>query len=118
MEDIGNARSEDELLRLRDEGKISRQEYQELLAAMRKSPSNDPQLGREPELIRLRKRLLTYSFVVSLIGLPVGLAMNLPYVWGLSIAGIIVAGNKLSRIKDSWLANIVRSVGQRRQRKR
>jgi hypothetical protein len=39
-----------------------------------------------------RRRALMYALVVSVIGLPVGLALDLPYVWGLSIAGIIVAG--------------------------
>ncbi len=42
-----------------------------------------------------RQRALTYALVVSIIGLAVGIAMNLPYVWGLSIAGIIVAGLKM-----------------------
>ena len=41
MENIPNISSEEELLQLRNEGKISEAEYQELLAAIRKSPSKD-----------------------------------------------------------------------------
>jgi hypothetical protein len=43
----------------------------------------------------LRKKMLTYGFTMSLIGLPVGLIMKLPYVWGLADLGIIVGGLKL-----------------------
>ena len=45
---------------------------------------------------RRRRVALTYSLVVSIIGLPTGIALNLPYVWGMSIAGILVAGLMLS----------------------
>jgi hypothetical protein len=38
-----------------------------------------------------RKKLLIYSLTVSIIGLPVGLILNLPYVWVLSIVGIVVS---------------------------
>jgi hypothetical protein len=44
-----------------------------------------------------RRRALAYALVVSIIGLPVGIALDLPYVWGLSIAGIVVAGLGLWR---------------------
>ena len=107
MENLSNVSSEEELSRLRSEGKITEAEYRELLAAMRKSTGEVEASSRKPEFQVLRKRLLTYSFVVSIIGLPVGIAMNLPYVWGLSIVGIIVGGTRLRRIKDSWLAKIV-----------
>ena len=41
MENVSNVSSEEELLQLRDEGKISEEEYQELLIAMRNSrPDN------------------------------------------------------------------------------
>jgi len=41
MENVSNISSEEELLQLRDEGKISEEEYQELLIAMRNSrPDN------------------------------------------------------------------------------
>lgn len=103
MQDESNVSSEEELLRLRDEGKIHEQEFHELLEAMNKSSPGNTQLDHGPEFTAFRRRALTYGFVVSVIGLPVGLAMHLPYVWGLSIAGIIIAGTKLGRIKDSRL---------------
>jgi hypothetical protein len=43
----------------------------------------------------VRRRMLVYALVVSLIGLPVGLLLELPYVWGLSCVGIVVAGIRL-----------------------
>ncbi|MFA6186163.1 MAG: hypothetical protein WC770_02980 [Phycisphaerae bacterium] len=53
----------------------------------------------EPEFRAFRKRTLTYSLVVSCVGLPVGIVLNLPYVWILSIAGIIISSLKLSKMK-------------------
>jgi len=52
---------------------------------------------REHEIYRrvLRKRMLMYGFIVSVIGLPVGVALNLPYVWGLALLGIAVGAAKL-----------------------
>jgi hypothetical protein len=41
MEDVSNISSEEELLQLRNDGKISEAEYQDLLAAIRKSPAKD-----------------------------------------------------------------------------
>jgi hypothetical protein len=41
MDNISNISSEEELLQLRNDGKISEDEYQELLAAIRKSPAKD-----------------------------------------------------------------------------
>jgi hypothetical protein len=41
MDNISNISSEDELLQLRNDGKVSEDEYQELLAAIRKSPAKD-----------------------------------------------------------------------------
>ena len=108
MENIPNISWEKELRQLRSEGKITEVEYEELLGAMGKSATESARASSSgPEFEAFRKRVLTYSFVVSIIGLPVGIAMNLPYVWGLSIVGIIVGGTRLRRIKDSWLAKIV-----------
>ena len=55
--------------------------------------------NNEPEFRAFRKRMLIYSLVVSCIGLPIGIALNLPYVWILSIAGIILSSLKLSKMK-------------------
>jgi hypothetical protein len=41
METVSNVSSEEELLQLRDEGKISEDEYQELLAAMKKPSARE-----------------------------------------------------------------------------
>jgi type III secretory pathway component EscS len=41
--------------------------------------------------------MLIYGLTVSSIGLPVGLILNLPYVWVLSIIGIIVSLIKMKK---------------------
>jgi hypothetical protein len=41
MENISNMSSEEELMQLRNDGKVSEAEYQDLLAAIRKSPAKD-----------------------------------------------------------------------------
>ena len=41
MENVSNISSEEELLELRNEGKVSDAEYQDLLSAVRKAPSKD-----------------------------------------------------------------------------
>jgi hypothetical protein len=50
---------------------------------------------QEPQFEACRKRVLTGSLIICLIGLPIGLLLRLPFVWGLAIAGIIIAGAKL-----------------------
>jgi hypothetical protein len=45
----------------------------------------------------LRKRMLTYGFVVSIIGLPIGIVMGQPVVWGLASMGIVIGGIKMLR---------------------
>lgn len=47
------------------------------------------------ELRAFRQRVLTGALWLCLIGLPVGLLLRLPYVWGLAVAGIVLAGIKL-----------------------
>jgi hypothetical protein len=42
-----------------------------------------------------RNRMLMYGFVVSIIGLPVGILLRLPVVWGLAIVGIVIGGIKI-----------------------
>ena len=44
---------------------------------------------------RLRRNMTSYGLAASLVGLPVGLWLNLPYVWGLSLLGIAVGGAKV-----------------------
>ena len=110
MEGISNITSEEELLQLRDDGKISEAEYAELLEAMNNPTSgkSEPLTAAEPQFEAFRVRLLTFGLVSCIIGLPVGLILKLPYVWGLSILGLIVAPMKLSRIQGSWLARLTK----------
>ena len=49
----------------------------------------------EPQFEAYRKRRLTGGLILCLFGLPIGLLLNIPYVWGLAIAGIVIAGAKL-----------------------
>lgn len=105
MESVSNVSSEQELLKLRNDGKISDKEYEELLGTIRRSPGNNSgvELPAEPEFQAFRKRVLTGSLVLCAVGLPIGLMLDLPYVWVLAILGMIVAPVKLSRIKGSWV---------------
>jgi len=109
VETTSNLSSEAELLQLRDEGKISQAEYAELLEAMNNPTSDKPEplTAAEPQFEVLRVRLLTFSLVSCIIGLPTGLILKLPYVWVLSILGLIVAPMKLSRIQGSWMARLI-----------
>jgi hypothetical protein len=47
------------------------------------------------EIRAFRKRILIGGLIVCVVCLPVGIAMNLPYVWVLSIVGIVVSTVKL-----------------------
>ncbi|MBN2594107.1 MAG: hypothetical protein JXA81_11415 [Sedimentisphaerales bacterium] len=92
MENVSNVSSEEELLKLREEGKISEQEYAELLRTIRRSPGNKSrkELPAEPQFQAFRKRILVGGLVICIIGIVFGLILNLPLVWGLGILGIIV----------------------------
>ena len=105
-----NVSSEEELLQLRDEGKISEDEYAELLEAMNRPTSEklEPSKIAEPQFEAFKVRLLTFSLVICIIGLPVGLILKAPFVWGLSILGLIVDPIKLSQMEGSWLAELIR----------
>jgi len=48
-----------------------------------------------------RSRMIIYGFVSSLIGLPIGLVLNIPIVWGLSLAGIVIGGFRLFHSNQS-----------------
>ena len=91
--------SEQELQQLLDEGKITEDEHQQLKGAMQERQSNKdskPKTTPESELA-LRKKLLIYGLSASIFGLPTGLVLGLPYVWGLSIAGIVVGIIKMKK---------------------
>lgn len=101
MENVLNVSSEEELLKLREEGKISEQGYAELLGTIRRSPGNKPSkdLPAEPQFQAFRKRILVGGFVICIMGIIFGLILKLPLVWGLGILGIIVIPLK-SRINN------------------
>ncbi|MBN1975319.1 MAG: hypothetical protein JW787_16895 [Sedimentisphaerales bacterium] len=97
MENTSNTTSEQELLKMRDEGKINESEYQQLLSAMQKPSIEEieKQKSNEPEFKAFRKRVLTGSMIICAFGLPIGVVLNLPYVWIMSILGLIIGGIKL-----------------------
>ena len=106
MENVSSISSEEELLGLREEGKISEGQYQDLRAAMKKaSPNNkgapDMSLAcpAKSEILALRKRVLISGIVICVIGLPLGIALGLPIVWGLAIVGLVVAPIKLHLLR-------------------
>jgi hypothetical protein len=70
MEYLSNVSSEEELSRLRRQGKITEGEYGELLGAMGKSAT---EIGRasssEPEFEAFRTRVLTGVMIMCAIGL-------------------------------------------------
>jgi hypothetical protein len=92
MENVSNVSSEEELLKLREEGKINEQEYAELLGTIRRSPGDKSrkELPAEPQFQAFRKRIMVGGFVICTLGIVFGLILNLPLVWGLGILGIIV----------------------------
>jgi hypothetical protein len=92
MEPALNVSSEEELLKLREAGKISEAEYEELLGALRKPPAGNSnvELPAEPEFQAFRKRVQIGAFIICILGIIFGLVLKLPLVWGLGIFGIIV----------------------------
>ena len=75
-------------------------------AETKRKPSNETSAKQQPTSNWLQReprdeksrRMITYGFVASLIGLPIGVALKLPLVWGLSLAGIVLGGIKLLAI--------------------
>lgn len=74
MEGISRVSSEEELLQLRNEGKISETEYSELLGAMKKSPPSADD-GRKPqsdaETSRRRLGKISFCLMLAGFGLPI-----------------------------------------------
>ncbi len=103
MENVSNVSSEEELLKLREEGKISEQEYEELLRTIRRSLGNNSNVESpaEPQFQAFRKRILIGSLIICILGVPIGLMLDLPLVWGLGILGIIVIPIKFHLI-NKW----------------
>ena len=101
MENVSNVSSEEELLKLREEGKISEQEYEDLLGTIRRSPGNNSKVESpaEPQFQAFRKRIMVGGLVICILGVVFGLILNLPLVWGLGSLGIIVIPIKFHLIK-------------------
>jgi len=92
-----NISSEEQLIQLRNEGKISEDEYRQLHAVLQspsagqsRAPTEGNSCPLTKELYAFRKRVLLTGFIICLIGLPIGLVLDLPLVWGLSILGLII----------------------------
>ena len=65
-----NVSSEEELLQLRNEDKISEDEYQDLLAAMRKpSPNGDEDTAPEIDKAKSKRKLGKIAFTLMLVGI-------------------------------------------------
>ena len=71
MESVSNISSEEELLQLRDEGKISEAEYNDLLAAMRKPPPNnvEEEVPHFIDTARTKRKQGKVAFVLMLVGI-------------------------------------------------
>ena len=57
-------------------------------------------MSDEPQFEAFRKRILTGSLVLCIAAVPIGLDLHVPYVWILGIVGMVVAGWKLSKIRE------------------
>ena len=69
MQDISNVSSEEELLQLRNEGKISEEDYKELRGAMRKSTKLDVELPTAgTDKPKSKRKLGKTSFTLMLAG--------------------------------------------------
>ena len=91
--------SEQALKRLLEEGNITEDEYNQLRQAIKTPQSTKFPVSSEPQFEACIKRVIKGTLIIcSVIGLPAGLILNLPYVWILSIFGIIVASIKLKRM--------------------
>ena len=92
MENVSNVSSEEELLKLREEGKISEKEYAELLGTIRRTPGNKTggEVPAEPQFQAFRKRILVGGFIICILGIIFGLVLKVPIVWGLGLLGIVV----------------------------
>ena len=80
MKNVSNISSEEELLELRNEGKISEAEYQDLLETMKKaSRSRGEKLVPEIDKTKSKRKLGIIAFVLMLMGI------ILPIAWFLFI---------------------------------
>jgi len=70
MENLSNVSSEEELLQLRNEDKISEEEYEELRSAMRKSTKLDVEPPTAvTDKAKSKRKLAKIAFVLMLVGI-------------------------------------------------
>ncbi len=69
MDNAGNVSSEEELLQLRNEGKISEAEYNELLGAMKARPAEPKEFLPETEKSKSKGKLSKRAFILMLAGI-------------------------------------------------
>ncbi len=69
MDNAGNVSSEEELLQLRNEGKISEAEYKELLGAMKARPAESKETLPEMEKSKSKSKLGKRAFILMLAGI-------------------------------------------------
>lgn len=70
MENALNVSSEEELLQLRNEGKISEAEYNDLLEALKRPPSSETDMPRaESNQVSSKTKLGKIAFVLMLVGI-------------------------------------------------
>ncbi len=67
---------------------------------MESNSQNDQRRTREPEFRTFRKRVLVGSQALCLLGLAFGYFLNLPYIMGLNVIGLVVSCLKLSTSVD------------------
>jgi len=72
MENLANISSEEELLQLRNEGKISEDEYEELRGAMRKSTKTDFEPPPAADKAKSKRKLGKIAFYLMLGGIVLG----------------------------------------------
>jgi len=70
MEDLSDVSSEEELLELRNEGKISEDEYEQLRRAMQESRKTDVQSGtKDTDRAKQKRKLGKIAFCLMLVGI-------------------------------------------------
>ena len=105
MQDISSVSSEEELLQLRNEGKITEDEYEQLLAAMSKPPSESvaTALGESPSIPVLLK-VVAWIFIIggvlACIEIVVAL-MNEHVNINIGVLGLFI-GPGLLKLRRSW----------------
>jgi hypothetical protein len=97
MKNISNISSEEELLELRNDGKISEAEYQDLLAAIRKSQPNEREVPDKSNFFtfwlqtRITEKEIPGPLWIALISLSVMVVMKVLFVFKVGPAILVDA---------------------------